>query len=211
MAKILICGDKHLKITRFEQSKQLLQWIEKEIEINKPDMYVCLGDDMDSHAILRAELMAEFNKHIDIISQKIPVVYILGNHDYFKPKDSTYHSMQTLIGKKNFYVIDKPTELMGMTFIPYMPKHEDFPKQINTEIVLAHQTFLGADYGHVRPDDGVDISAITDKLFISGHIHKRQQLSNAIYPGSPYAMSIDDLNQIKGFYYLTLLHLIKPI
>jgi len=49
--KILFCGDKHLKITRFDLAKQCLAWLNSVIDEHKPDMYICLGDDMDSHAI----------------------------------------------------------------------------------------------------------------------------------------------------------------
>ena len=167
--KILVCGDKHLKITRFEKSKAFLEWLNAKITEIKPDLIVALGDDMDTHAVLRSELMSEFRSHIDhVMKLKIPMVYVVGNHDYFKPNDTTYHALQSFKGLyKDFTVVDKHTKLFGMDFVPYIHNIEDFP-ETSEEICFAHQTFVGADYGYYRPDVGVDADKLKSNIVISG-------------------------------------------
>ena len=197
--KILFCGDKHLKITRFDLAKRCLSWINEVIEKEKPDMYVCLGDDMDSHAVLRSEIMCEYRRHIDfVMSKKIKMVYILGNHDFYNPKDSTYHAFQSLIGiNKNFKVVDKRFDLGNITFVPYLPDHTKFPLDTK-EICVTHQTFIGADYGYMRPEVGVDAALVKANVIISGHVHLRQEFGKVVYPGTPYAQNANDINQSKG-------------
>ena len=197
--KILICGDKHLKITRFEKSKQFLEWLNTKVKELKPQLVVALGDDMDTHAVLRSELMGEFRKHIDfVMRQGAEMVYLVGNHDYFKPGDTTYHSMQSLKGiHDRFHVVDEHKVLYGMDFVPHIHDYENFPN-VKSEICFAHQTFVGADYGYYRPDVGVDADKLKSKIIISGHIHKKQEFGKVFYPGSPYAASLNDIDQTKG-------------
>lgn len=196
MSNILFIGDPHLKITNFEQSVALLRWIEEMVDIYKPDIVCNLGDTFDTHAIVRSELLAEFKYHVERISAKCPYWYVLGNHDTFKPKDGKYHALQAF-NVPNFTVFDKNTELDGITIIPYIANHKDFPLQTQS-ICITHNTFIGADYGFKREDCGVDAGKVSADIIISGHIHKRQSFGKVTYPGTPYANSANDVDQTKG-------------
>jgi DNA repair exonuclease SbcCD nuclease subunit len=204
--RVLFIGDPHLKITRFDLAKQFLEWIEGVIVKHKPDLVVNLGDTFDTHAVVRSEVMTEFLKHVDSTIKVCPYVYLLGNHDMYKPNDNKYHALKHLKGKMDkFIVVDEVTNLHGMTFVPYVHKPEDFPKK-TLPICIAHQTFKGADFGDITTKDGVDSSSIAcAEIIISGHIHKRQRLANVsnsgpevIYCGSPFSQSATDINQTKG-------------
>lgn len=202
--KVLFCGDKHLQINRFDSAKQFLSWLNGTIEQHRPDLYVCLGDDMHSHAIVRSEILTELRYHFDyVLSLGIPIVYVVGNHDCSRPNDMKYHALQSMIGlNPNLHIVDKPQDLFGMTFVPYIHKSEDFPKQ-SLPICVAHQTFKGADYGDITTKDGVDATSVHGAdIIISGHIHKRQRLdtggAEVIYIGSPFSQSASDINQVKG-------------
>jgi len=165
----------------------------------KPDLVVNLGDSFDTHAVLRSEIMSEFIRHVGVITPYCEYIYLIGNHDMYKPNDATYHALLPFKNKiHNFTIVDEITDLHGMTFVPYMHNWQDFPKNPNQPIVVAHQTFIGADYGYYRPDVGVDADKITAQIIISGHVHKRQSFGKVYYPGSPYAGGLDDINQIKG-------------
>ena len=205
--KVLFCGDKHLKINRFDLAKQFLSWLNETIEQYKPDLYVCLGDDLDTHSVVRSEILTELRYHFDkVLSLNIPIVYVVGNHDCFKPSDMKYHALQSMIGlDPNLHIVDRIQNLHGMTFVPYVHKPEDFPKQ-TLPICVAHQTFKGADFGDITTKDGVDASSVAGaEIIISGHIHKRQRLApsinggpEVIYCGSPFSQSASDINQVKG-------------
>jgi DNA repair exonuclease SbcCD nuclease subunit len=203
MSKVLFIGDPHLKITRFDLAKQFLAWIDQVIIDTKPDLVVNLGDTFDTHAVVRSEIMAEFMRHVDATRLVCPYIYLVGNHDCFKPSDMKYHALSNMVGKLNdFIIVDKIQDLYGMTFVPYTHSSDDFPKN-TLSICVAHQTFKGADYGDIATKDGVDPSSIQNaQLIISGHIHKRQVLNNGgvevRYIGSPFSQSASDINQIKG-------------
>jgi DNA repair exonuclease SbcCD nuclease subunit len=144
--------------------------------------------------------MAEFVDHVrNILAQKVPYVYLLGNHDMYKPNDSRYHALLPIKGTmKDFHVIDQVTNMYDITFVPYCPDPAAFPSS-TLPICVAHQTFKGADYGDITTKDGVDADGVDAHIIISGHIHKRQSLgSKVIYPGSPFSQSVNDVNQVKG-------------
>jgi DNA repair exonuclease SbcCD nuclease subunit len=201
--KILFIGDPHLKITHFELSKKFLEWINTTIEKYRPDLVINLGDTFDTHAVVRSEIMTEFLNHVEYVTNICPYIYLLGNHDQYRPNDSKYHALKHLKNRLNkFTVVDEITNLHGMTFVPYIHKPEDFPKS-TLPICIAHQTFKGADFGDITTKDGVDASSIEGaEIIISGHIHKKQTLNSGnvsvIYPGSPFSSSASDVDQIKG-------------
>jgi DNA repair exonuclease SbcCD nuclease subunit len=203
MAKVLFIGDPHLKITRFDLAKQFLTWVNEIIATHKPDLVVNLGDTFDTHAVVRSEVLTEFIKHVESANKTCPYIYLLGNHDMYKPNDNKYHALKHLKGKiKGFTIVDELIDLHGMTFVPYVHKPEDFPKQ-TLPICVAHQTFKGADFGDITTKDGVDASSIIGaEIIISGHIHKKQRMdtggAEVIYCGSPFSQSASDVNQIKG-------------
>lgn len=207
MAKILFIGDPHLKINRFELATKFLYWLNQLIAEKRPDIVVNLGDTFDTHAVLRSEVMNEFMSHVDFVnSLNIDYVYLLGNHDMYKPNDAKYHAMRPFKNRnKKLHIIDKPTELFGMSFVPYQHDPNAFPRDL-LPICIAHQTFFGADYGPVIAKDGVTPDSLRNcEIVISGHIHKRQILESTgaasaqiIYVGSPFAQSASDTDQTKG-------------
>ena len=197
--RILFIGDMHLKISRFNESVELLRWVDSVIRDTSPDLVVNLGDTFDTHAVLRSEILHEFIEHVKRNSH-VRYVYVLGNHDMFKPNDSTYHALRPfkkLI--KNLTVVDEPLhdKQLGISFVPYIHDHSEFP--LNTErICVAHQTFIGADYGYYRPDVGVDADKLASDIVVSGHVHKRQSFGKVVYPGTPVAVDMNDVDQQKG-------------
>lgn len=197
MAKILFIGDPHLKITKFDISCKFLNWIGEVVKTTRPDYVINLGDSFDTHSVIRSEILGEFKKHIEQITNLAPYIYILGNHDMYRPNDSKYHALQTLKEMDRFTVVDEPMDLLGITMVPYIHDFKQFPKDTQ-KIVVAHQTFTGADYGFYRPDLGVDADLVAADIIISGHIHKRQMFGKVIYPGTPFAQNADDVNQSKG-------------
>jgi DNA repair exonuclease SbcCD nuclease subunit len=200
MTKILFSGDPHLQMSRFAAAKSFLGWIDKVIEEQKPDIFINLGDLFHDHGVIRSEILSEFSSHVKRVCQKVPYFYVLGNHDMFRPNDSTYHALQPFSDKyRNFTVIDKVTDRddMGITFVPYFANHDLFPKK-TLPICVAHQTFIGCDFGGYRPENGVDPDTISAEIIISGHIHKKQSFGKVVYPGSPYSQSMKDIGQTKG-------------
>lgn len=207
MARVLFIGDPHLQINRFDLAKQFLKWLNETIRDLRPDLVVNLGDTFDTHAVLRAEILTEFVWHLEYVyAEGIPYVYLLGNHDMYKPKDAKYHALRHFVGKmRHVHIVDEVQDLFGMTFVPYQPDPSKFPKK-TLPICVAHQTFIGADYGSIATKDGVDAATIEGcELVISGHIHTRHAIpprdigrASVSYPGSPFSQSSEDIDQVKG-------------
>ena len=197
--KVCFIGDPHLRINKFSLATQFLTWVNKFITEQKPDLVVNLGDSLDTHAVVRSEAINELMSHIyHVIDQGIPYVYLVGNHDMYTPKDSKYHALLPFKGRiPNLFIVDEPQDLFGMTFVPYLPDGKDFPTKTQP-ICVAHQTFLGADYGPINANEGIDANTISADIIISGHIHKKHDLGKVVYVGSPYSQDASDANQIKG-------------
>lgn len=201
MAKILVIGDPHLKHTNLKMSIAFLKWIESLIDTYKPNLVINLGDTMPDHSVIRSEILNEFTKHLKSVSS-VPYIIIRGNHDNFKPNDSTYHALTPFkSGYKNIHVIDTITDMFGFTFVPFLCSDEVWPEKTQ-RIVFSHNTFVGADFGFKLATEGIPLEALNCELVISGHIHKRQILNTdttqVIYPGTPYASSASDVDQEKG-------------
>lgn len=199
MPKILFIGDCHLRINKFSLATQFLSWINQFIKDQKPDLVVNLGDALDTHAVIRSEVLNELMSHIyHTIDLGIPYVYLKGNHDQYSPKDSKYHALLPFKNRiRDLYVVDEPVELFGISFVPFIADAAAFPKNTRS-ICVAHQTFLGADYGPVNALDGVDADTVSADIIISGHIHKKHILGKVVYVGSPYSQDASDVNQVKG-------------
>jgi DNA repair exonuclease SbcCD nuclease subunit len=197
--KILFIGDMHLLINKFELATTFLKWIDGFIEEQRPDVVVNLGDALDTHAVIRSEILNELMSHIyRVVDRGVPYVYLKGNHDQASPKDGRYHAMLPFKGRiKNLHVVDEPQDLFGITFVPFIAHPKDFPRK-TLPICVAHQTFLGADYGAINAAEGLDAEEVSADIIISGHIHKRHDLGKVVYVGSPYSQDASDVNQVKG-------------
>ncbi len=197
--RVCFVGDPHLRIHKFSLATQFLTWLNKFIAEQKPDLVVNLGDSLDTHAVIRSEAINELMSHVyHVLDLGIPYVYVTGNHDYYSPKDSKYHAMLPFKNRiPNLHIVDVPQDLFGMTFVPYLADGKAFPR-ITQPVCVAHQTFLGADYGPVNALEGVDANEINAEVIISGHIHKKHNLGKVVYVGSPYSQDASDANQVKG-------------
>jgi DNA repair exonuclease SbcCD nuclease subunit len=197
--KVLFIGDMHLQINNFTLALSFLRWVNEFIAEQKPDLVVNLGDALDTHAVIRSEVLNELMNHIyHVVDMGIPYVYLKGNHCQYVPKDSKYHALLPFKNRiDNLYIVDSSQDLFGMTFVPYLADGQAFPKT-TLPICIAHQTFLGADYGPITALEGVDAETISAEIIISGHIHKKHQLGKVVYVGSPYSQDASDVNQIKG-------------
>lgn len=195
--KILFIGDPHLKISNLELSTNFLAWVGSVVAEIKPQMVVNLGDSFDSHSVVRSEISNIFYNHVKDITNTCQYIYVLGNHDFYKPTDSKYHALLPFSDIAGLTIIDKPTIINNISFVPHIPNHHDFPLKTG-KICVAHQSFIGADYGYYRPDVGVDADKVSAEIIISGHIHKRQTFGKVIYPGNPFSQGMNDINQDKG-------------
>jgi DNA repair exonuclease SbcCD nuclease subunit len=199
----LIIGDPHFKISQFDTVKNCIKWVKDQVEIYKPKIVICLGDVFNDHANIRSELLKHYIDFVKsvCIDKNIKYIHIIGNHEFYKAGDKSYHALQAFKGViDNFHIIDKP-EIIEAPFkamyIPYVTDFNDFPKE-GADICFCHQSFLGADYGYIKDSTSMDIKDTSYKTVIAGHVHKRGVLNKVIFPGSLYAKDLRDIDEPKG-------------
>jgi len=205
--KILgISGDPHGKLSQISTFKEYLKCLRKLEEQKDVDTVVILGDLFDTHAIIRSEIL---NLWIDYFNQITkPYILLVGNHDETAP-GSRIHALTAFQRNPNITIIDKPTEINDILFLPYYDKISEFNAAVDAssaQYVICHQTIDGAKYdnGFYAPD-GAPIQLLNKfKLVISGHIHTGQKIANVWYPGTPYSMNFNDAGADKGLWTFNL-------
>lgn len=166
---------------------------------------VVLGDLHHNHSTVRVEVVAFWKRVIAWArAAGLEVVFMVGNHDM-----SNDRSCHILIAYPEAVVVDRPTVIDQVLYLPYVHVREDFVAmcQANpTRTVVCHQLFDGSTYenGFYCGEEGVDAALIPQDLVISGHIHKPQVLGKVWYVGAPRWRIASDANEERRIYALTL-------
>lgn len=208
----LIVGDPHIQISNLKDSFRLLKFIEKQAKENNVSKIVFLGDLFHTHAIVRVEVQYFWINAFKTLQKQYDIIALCGNHDMILG-ESKYAGLNSLSildeeYKYNISVIDCPSIVDNIAYIPYMSNKEDFLKasaelyeQGATKLLIAHQTFTGATYENgFYAEDGIEPDLVHQENIISGHIHKQQQLGKCFYPGTPKWDTMSDANEDKGIW-----------
>jgi hypothetical protein len=200
----LLIGDLHVKPDNIEESNRFIQWISGLCK-EKSLIPIFMGDQYDTHGNIRVEVLDFWQKAYDLFVSSYSIV---GNHDM----DYSCEFTSMLSNSKQTKVINTPFTLSESTItIPYIKSSQEFTNLINNlndkiKFVLCHQEFYGAQYeGGFYAPTGVKLEEIKkDVLFISGHIHKKQNIADktgktkVIYVGTPRQLTRSDIDEIKG-------------
>jgi DNA repair exonuclease SbcCD nuclease subunit len=197
----LVVGDPHVVVEELDECRRLADFIlEKQREYPRAAT-VLLGDLYNNHSHIRVEVLAFWES---FFARARDTIAIVGNHDRPHRGEGGEHA---LMAHTNAKVVDVPTVINGIGYIPYMPTPEAFTEAMKTinspPLVFCHQTFQGARYeaGFFAPD-GVPTESLSPGVnIISGHIHTPQQVGPVWYPGAPRWRSIADAN-VDRFVYL---------
>jgi DNA repair exonuclease SbcCD nuclease subunit len=179
--------------------------------VQKGDILFILGDWFDNRQLLDIYVM---NISIDIIidlADILPVYFLTGNHDVYKKYDTDVNSIVAFRYIPNVFIYEKPAIITnGTSKILILPWIDD--KNIEENYVRANKcdyVFTHVNLAGFKFDNGKDIRAAfaadftqfnNIKRLFSGHIHKRQEMGNFIYLGSPYHTKRSDIGNIKGLY-----------
>lgn len=192
-----LLGDPHAKPDNLDKIGTLFDIAE---DLGNPT--IILGDLLDTKEVIRSKVYNFVLKRLQ--GSKLKFLILVGNHDWHN-LDCLDHSLQGLKLLANVTVIDEPTLIDNMLFVPYMDKIEDFKKVIkspeysSTKILVMHQGVVGFDYGNGRiEEEGLEIGDLKRfKKVISGHFHKFQENKNLVYLGTPFSHSQGEANQEK--------------
>lgn len=204
--KLLLVGDPHVTVEELEDSQNLLDGVLKLVETSKPDAVVFLGDQHHNHAVVRVEVTDFWLRNLKRFD--VNVIMLVGNHDRPNDASSNVHALQPYTYLPNVTVVDKPTIIDGIAYMPYIHGKEDFQRSAfelssKAKILICHQTFDGSKYenGFYAPD-GVDPAMTGFETVYSGHIHTTQTVlgpsTKIIYIGSPRWRTVSDANDHKA-------------
>lgn len=195
-----ICGDIHAENGNLDKVETLFDIFE---ELGNPT--ILLGDLQDTREIIRGKTLNLLRKRIK--ESKLTFVILVGNHDWFSEIDCNEHSLESLKDLPNVHVIDRPTILQGMAFMPYYNDLKAFNKALGEfpgcDQIFIHQGVVGFDYGNGRIADGKGRGEITlqnlkkFKRVISGHFHKFAQDKNLTFLGTPFSHDFGETDQTK--------------
>ena len=215
ITKSLIIGDWHCKINNLKESQNLMDFIIETSQKEQVDSIIFMGDQLDTHAIIRVEVLHFWDKNLKILNLICPTYLLIGNHDMKGDNQTTALDMNSMsvfkqsnVLYENIHIIDTPSELEGILLMPYFKKESDFLTSAQEfyqsgceKIMLAHQTFTGATYENgFYAEDGIDPALVPQEVIVSGHIHKQQKIGKCSYVGTPKWDSISDANEDKGIW-----------
>jgi len=214
----IIIGDPHITKRNLKESKKFFKELFNKIDsMNgvEPVDVIFLGDGQHTHATISMEVLNLWDKIFKALS-KAPntrsVIYLVGNHDISGEVSREREESSFSVFKDKYskvMIIDKPIIFGNVAYVPYTSSEELFVKDCQylydngaENTVICHQTFNGAKFetGMYAPE-GFDHSRVPQKNIISGHIHKRQEFENVIYPGTWRWMTKSDANDDKGIFF----------
>lgn len=193
-----------------------IPYIESVTKGNDDYFLAVLGDVYDDRKSIDINVN---NLAIDIfedLGALLPVYIINGNHDLSKKTNKGNTSLRSLANIPGVTVIKEPTILKikpekdtisTIIAIPYLGDHNEENKVLTKYSGKTDYAFMHTDISQFSFDNGMTIVGAVDSdiykgRIFSGHIHKRQEMKNVIYVGSPYHLRRSDIDNVKGIYTL---------
>jgi len=215
--KIYLISDLH-----FGVRANSLEWLKNQLDFfynvyipylketkKKGDILFILGDWFDNRQLLDINVM---NKSIDLVfdlADIMPVYMLTGNHDIYKKHDTDVNSLAAFRFIPNVRIYEEPaiitngkTKILILPWVGNPEKEEMYGKANPCDFIFAHADIMGLKYDNGRQIvKGAKLRGIKGvKKVISGHVHKRQELKDSLYLGSPYSTKRSDIGNKKGHY-----------
>lgn len=205
--RLLVVGDAHIKIGIINESRSFFDQLLDAIRDKKPDAVVLLGDQFDTFAVVRSEVLSLWTRFFSEASKISHIIALVGNHD-LSGADGGTNPMEAFRSYPNVSIVEQYSELFGMHFLPYFREASEFEaacrKVPKGSTLFCHQSFNGAVFenGFFDPH-GADPRCVEHLgKVISGHIHKAQTIGNIWYPGTPFQHSFADAGEKKAVHLL---------
>jgi DNA repair exonuclease SbcCD nuclease subunit len=206
MNRAIIVGDPHITVSNLAESDKLLSFIQLSAVDKGADSIIFMGDQFHTHSLIRVEVQQFWKRWLDILSSKFTIYALVGNHDMkmVLGQRKEENAMDVFKSIRRVHIIDEPVVIDGIGMCPYIIDHHNFKehvKHLDSKILFAHQTFLGAtfDNGFYAPE-AVDIQELPFDQIISGHIHEEQTIGKCHYVGTPKWDGLSDANKDKGIW-----------
>lgn len=217
--KFLVIGDLHIGVGSDDawqekiREELLKQTFEYAIQNNIKQL-VFLGDIFDDRSSLTHRAL-EFNR-INIIEpivkNDLNAIMIIGNHDAMHKNTLTPNAVSEVFGKiDNFNVVDSVKTIRigesDIDFVSWICKDnifeiQSFIKESKSRYCFGHFELVGFYYySGIKADKGDDPSFLQKYEYVgSGHYHTINGHGNVQYLGSPFTITSNDVNEIRGIW-----------
>lgn len=205
--QVLVMGDPHFKKNNLHIMDTLCKEILDLIHREKPDLFIALGDTLDTHERMHQEPFHAACKFFIEVSKICPVVNLIGNHDRLNNSEyltdiSPFYLMNHVPG---ITVVDKPLwdPDWNFLFVPYVapglyrqvlaevgyhppeePTESPWPSLERPRCIFSHQEFRDGQLGCRKSTVG-DVWRADLPLTFNGHLHKYHLLPGVICVGTP--------------------------
>ena len=209
--KYLVMGDTHIGIKKSSKKYHqiVLDLFDEVCEYavsNGIKNFIQVGDLFDNRKAITHDSIECALAIADKVSQAFDTSYfIVGNHDT-PSKDTMFpHSLMIFEKHPRVVVIDKPTMIDGdVLALPWMFDKDDM---VDAKVCIGHFDINGAmmnTSGTLSRSHRLNFSDFSKyQLTLSGHYHTPNTYKhNVIYMGSPYQITFNDMNSIRGFHVL---------
>jgi DNA repair exonuclease SbcCD nuclease subunit len=205
----LLIGDSHLRLQALDEAKSFIHQTLEVIRTGGYERVILLGDQTDTFAVIRSEILALWSSFFAEASQYSQVIALVGNHD-IAGADGGTNSMEPFKAYKNVWIVSQPAEVGGIYYFPFVRDNQDFEAKCRSlpmgSVLFCHQSFNGAKFSNgfydphgANPDSVAHLNAV-----ISGHIHLNQTFANIWYPGTPMQQSFGEAGEEKGIFEIEL-------
>ena len=179
-----------------------IEWFCEQVKNDpKIDHIVFLGDWFEHRNAINIQTLNIAFRAMEMLDKlNLPIYFLVGNHDLYFRYLRTTHSVIFSQKFENFNVVDEPTQIEDVMFLPYI-FHEEYVtlrNQINeSKVVYGHLELKGfvltGEYNVL--ENGPDHTEFNKPVKIfSGHFHKRQLRDNIVYIGNTFPMDFSDAN-----------------
>jgi DNA repair exonuclease SbcCD nuclease subunit len=205
----LFYSDLHVRPERMEDCEIVLETVGAVAETLQKKygevLIVNGGDTFNTRGLIKTSCFDRLYHHYSRWAKKgLKQVIIVGNHDQ-EDKNGDIHPMRVFENFDGWHVVDKPTLIGDMAFMPYMPKAGIQPAiqkmlKAGAKDATVHWGIQGAlmNEGHAD-SEGVPAEWLSAfRQVFSGHYHYRNAFDNIQYIGSPMQQNFGELNQQKG-------------
>lgn len=212
MLSVLRVGDPHVKINNLDEAEKLMEFVLMQAVLFQVNRIELLGDLFHTHAIVRVEIMAFWERWLDKLSDLFETVVLVGNHDQIGDYGSKLNALSIFkrLDKVTLIIVDSPMVLGPIAYVPYIHHEEEFIAASNNlyemgaRFLVCHQTWEGSKYDNgMYAPDGFDPEKSLFTMIASGHIHARQRFGKIIYPGTAKWDTNSDANEEKGLWLVT--------
>lgn len=182
---------------------EFFEWFITEAKSRDAETCIILGDWHDSRSSINVLTLNYSLKALTMLNNAFENVYIItGNHDLFYREKRDVHSLIVGDGLSNITVIDTPTVIDDVFFLPWLVEEEwkDCVKD-KSKYIFGHLELPGFKMNAMidMPDHG----GLNGKHFknqdyvFTGHFHKRQYKDNIHYIGNPFGHNYGDASDFE--------------